>query len=321
MASSHQQEGAHMNTYKKVHCGIDVSKKKLDARIRGKDRQYSNTLTGIKQLLAEAGDMHYVLESTGGYERLAAWTLLAEGMTVSIVNPGRVREYAKSVGQLAKTDKVDARIITDYAAIAELKRVQLPSASQRKLTALVDRRQQLTQMRVMETNRLDTTPDLGSRDMIGEHVKYLDAQLQGVEEAIRHLIDHDEEIKKKTDTMIKEIKGIGWITATSILAYIPEIGTLSRREVAAISGLAPFNRDSGNYKGRRHIYGGREKIRTALYMPAMSAARYNPVIKEFRERLINKNHCLPKVARIAVMRKLLIAANAVMKNSEKSLAS
>lgn len=298
-----------------IHCGVDVSKKYLDAFIDGKTVRFENTISGVSKLMSCAGNTHYVFESTGGYERLAAWQLLSKEYTVSIVNPGRVREYAKSVGQLAKTDKIDAKIITQFAGIAELKKTKLPSEEQRKLTALVDRHQSLLTMLNSETNRLDTASESCSRKSIQKHVRWLQKEIQGISDRIDDLLDNDSELKAKSER-IKSIKGLGRGSAMTMLAHMPELGTLSRRDVAALAGLAPFNRDSGDFRGRRHIWGGRKRLRACLYMASMSAVQTNPHLKEFYRRLVEDNNRPKKVALVAVMRKLIIAANSALKNPE-----
>jgi transposase len=303
------------NTNSNIHCGVDVSKKYLDALIAGKIVRFENTVKGVSKMMQKAGDIHYVFESTGGYERLAAWQLLRKERTVSIVNPGRVREYAKSVGQIAKTDSIDARMITEFAGIATLRKAEMPSKECRELSVLVERHQNLVSMLNMETNRLETAGEDLSHKLINKHVRWLEKQMNEVDDRIENIINSNEEMRTKAER-IQLIKGLGKGTAATLLAYLPELGTLSRREVSALSGLAPYNRDSGNFKGNRHIHGGRKRLRACLYMAAMSAIRFNPEMKEFYRRLVEDNHRPRKVALVAVMRKLLIAANSAVKNPE-----
>jgi len=304
-----------MNCEKKIYCGIDVSKKHLDAFIDGQSVRYDNTLKGIRCLAQRVGDRHCVFESTGGYERLAAWTLLAGGKTVSIVNPGRVRDYAKSMGQLAKTDLIDAQMITRYAEAASPKANELPPEDQRTLSVLVDRRQQLIDMSLAESNRLETAGELTLRRLIEKHLKWLRKQLTEVEEQVAQLIKNNPEMAEKAGR-IRSIKGLGPICAVTLLGHLPELGTLSRQEAAALAGLAPYNRDSGAFRGRRHICGGRKRLRACLYMAAVCAVQHNPVMKELYTRLVEENHRPKKVALTAVMRKLLIAANSAVKNPD-----
>lgn len=304
-----------MNRTQKVYCGVDVSKHYLDAFIEGRTVRFENTAKGAKALMVRGGDVHYVFESTGGYERMAVWLLLAAGRAASIVNPARVREYAKSMGQLAKTDHIDARIITEYARVASPKLAELPSAGQRKLGILVERRQQLMEMQTAERNRLDTAGEPELRQMIQKHLRWLGKQIDKLDEDIAHTIRDHREMSEKAER-IESIKGLGKVCAATLLAHLPEIGTLSRREIAALAGLAPYNRDSGTFRGRRHICGGRKRLRACLYMAAVCAIRYNPHMKSFYTRLVIDNHRPKKVALTAVMRKLLIAANSAVKNPD-----
>lgn len=298
-----------------IYCGVDVSKKYLDAFIDGKTVRFENTVSGVSKLMSRAGDVHYVFESTGGYERLATWQMLSRDHTASIVNPGRVREHAKSVGQFAKTDIIDAGMITQYAGIATLRKAVLPPAEQRELTALVDRRTSLTEMMNMEENRLETVGETCGRQSIEKHVRWLRKELDKINDRIDKLIDDNKKLKYKSER-IRSITGLGRVTAMTLLAYMPELGNLSRRQVAALAGLAPYNRDSGNYRGRRHICGGRKRLRSCLYMAALTAVRADPYFREFYRRLVEDNNRPKKVALVAVMRKLLITANSVLKNSE-----
>lgn len=309
-----------MNVYEKVYCGVDVSKKQLDIFLQEKTKSFENTVKGTEALLNYAGNVHYVFEATGGYERLAAWLLMQAEATVSIINPARVRLYAKSMGILAKTDAIDAKMIHDYALNANPEANKMPSEKQRTLTVLVDRRQQLTDMLTAETNRLDTAGEPVLRQRIQKHIQWLRLELKEVEDEIQQTIKGDPEMRTKAER-IQSIKGLGLISAVTILAHMPEIGTLSRRQVAALAGLAPYNRDSGGQSRKRHICGGRKRLRACLYMAAVCAIRHNVVMSQFYRRLVEVNHCPKKVALTAVMRKLLIAANSVIKNPEFIIAN
>ena len=304
-----------MNLKEKVYCGVDVSKHYLDAFIEAKTVRFENTAKGAKALMKQAGDVHYVFESTGGYERMAVWLLLAADCTASVVNPGRVREYAKSMGQLAKTDRIDARMITAYAQAASPKPSEMPSAGQRRLTVLVERRQQLIEMQTAESNRLDTAGEPELRQMVQKHLRWLAKQIEKLDEEIAQTIRDHQEMSEKAER-IQSIKGMGKVCAATLLAHLPEIGTLSRKEIAALAGLAPYNRDSGTFRGHRHIYGGRKRLRACLYMAAVCAIRYNPHMKAFYTCLVIDNHRPKKVALTAVMRKMLIAANSAVKSSD-----
>ena len=304
-----------MNRTQKVYCGVDVSKHHLDAFIEGRTVRFENTALGARALMKRAGDVHYVFESTGGYERMAAWLLLAAGCAASVINPGRVREYAKSMGRLAKTDRIDAEMITAYALAASPKQSELPSAGQRRLGVLVERRQQLIEMQTAESNRLDTAGEPELRQMVRKHLRWLEKQVDKLDQQIAQTIHDHREMSEKAER-IESIKGLGKVCSATLLAHLPEIGTLSRKEIAALAGLAPYNRDSGAFRGQRHIYGGRKRIRACLYMAAVCSVRCNPHMKAFYTRLVVDNHRPKKVALTAVMRKLLIAANSAVKNPD-----
>jgi transposase len=304
-----------MNTEEKVYCGVDVSKHHLDVMIKGRPDRFNNTIQGVESMKVRIGNVHYVFESTGGYERLAAWLLMDAGADVSIVNPGRVRMFALSIGQLAKTDPIDAGVIAHFASVTRPEPSEKPSTSQRQLTSLVDRRQQLKDMETAETNRLETAGEPELQKMVQKHIRWLKKEVATVEARIEKAIESNAAMKTKSQH-IQSIKGLGKVCAATLLAHIPEIGELSRQEVAALAGLAPYNRDSGSSSKRRHIHGGRKRIRACLYMAAVSAIQHNPVMKQFYNRLVNENHRPKKVALTAVMRKLVIAANSVVKNPE-----
>ena len=299
----------------KVYCGVDVSKNHLDAFDGKRTRRFENTCDGATSLIVWAGNVHYVFESTGGYERLAAWMVMDAEGTASIVNPARVRHFALGMGQIAKTDPIDARMIHEFASHTHPKPSEKPSATQRRLTALVDRRQQLSDIHTAESNRMKTADEPELRKLIRQHLKWLAKQLDKIDAEINAILAQDEVMKEKAKR-IQLIKGIGIVTAATLLAHLPEIGTLSRREIASLAGLAPFNKDSGGKSGKRHICGGRRRLRACLYMAAMSAKAYNPVMREFYERLVEENHRPKMVALTAVMRKLLIAANSAVKNPD-----
>ncbi len=304
-----------MNTEETVYCGVDVSKKYLDADVNKKTIRIENSLAGASQLMKKAGTVHFIFESTGGYERVAAWFLLGKGRKVSIVNPGRVRDFAKSMGQLAKTDAIDARMITEYAQVRKPTSNKLPSEEQRKLTVLVDRRQQLIDMRVMESNRLSTAGERIQQKHIKRHLRFLEKEIEAIDTMVREILATDPTMKEKA-ACIREIIGYGPVCTTSLLAHLPELGSLSRKEVAALVGVAPVNRDSGSYRGIRHIHGGRKRLRACLYMAAVCASKTNPILREFYTRLVEENHRPKKVALVAVMRKMLIAANSAVRNND-----
>ncbi len=304
-----------MNLNKKVYCGVDVSKHHLDLLHEGRPVRFENSVKGAGAMMERIGPVHYVFESTGGYERTAAWVLMEAGADVSIVNPSRVRYYAQGMGRLAKTDPIDAGNITEYACAKRPEPSVKPSKCQRELVAYVDRRQQLTGMRNSELNRLDTAAYPESTKMLKKHLRWLEREIEKLDRLIAETIQADKEMREKAGR-IREIPGMGEVCASTLLAHLPEIGTLSRREVAALVGLAPYNRDSGTSSRKRHVHGGRSRLRRCLYMAAVCSIRCNPVMGEFYHRLVEENHRPKKVALVAVMRKLVIAANSAIKNPD-----
>ncbi|MDF7827052.1 IS110 family transposase [Pontiellaceae bacterium B12227] len=307
-----------MNCREKVYCGVDVSKHHLDVLFKGRTTRFTNTIPGVESMMVKIGKVHYVLESTGGYERMAAWKLMDAGADVSIINPARVRFYALSMGQIAKTDPIDARMIGEFAEAVQPKPSEKPSKEQRLLTALVDRRQQLSEMRTAEVSRLETAADPYFLKLVKKHLRWIEKEIEALEKKISETISSNTLMEQK-EQRIRKIKGLGKICAATLLAHIPEIGTLSRQEIAALAGLAPYNRDSGTTCKRRHIHGGRKRLRACLYMAAVCAIQHNPVMKEFYIRLVEENHRPKKVALTAVMRKLIIAANSAVKNPDFSV--
>lgn len=303
-----------------VYCGIDVSKHHLDAFFNGKSKSFPNTVSGVNSLMTHAKGAHFVFESTGGYERMAAWMLMAAHHPVSIVNPARVRHYAISIGELAKTDRIDARMITKFANHIHPNPAEKPSKRQRMLCAYVDRRQQLTEMHTAEVNRLDTAGDPVFRKLVQKHLRWMEKELESLNAKITQTIREDAHMNEAAKR-IQSIQGLGRICSATLLAHLPEIGTLSRQQAAALAGLAPYCRDSGTSSLHRHIQGGRKRLRACLYMAAVCAIQHNPVMKEFYRRLVEENHRPAKVALTAVMRKLLIAANSAVKNSNFRLAT
>ena len=312
-----------MNT-ETLYIGIDVSKAKLDACIGKRVRTYQNSISGIAKLRKAVDSYskhcHLVFESTGGYERLAAWTLLEAGYTVSIVNAARVRAFADSMGQLAKTDPIDALVITRFAESINPRPSSLPPESLRALAACIKRRKELDLQRCQENNRLDTAVDKSMRHNIEKHVRWLERELASLEKTIDSIVEQDPEQKAKA-AKIQTIPGYGRVCALSLLAYMPELGTVSRKRIAALAGVAPYNKDSGKMSFQRHIRGGRAHLRHSLYMGAVAAISHDSHMRSFYTHLVQDNNKPKKVALVAVMRKMLIAANSLLKSPDFSLAS
>jgi len=294
--------------------GIDVSKERLDVGLgaNGESWTFENSLAGLstlKEKLRPLKPTLIVLESTGGFESLTLAELYTAGLPVARVNPGRVRELAKSIGQLAKTDRLDARVLARYAEAVRPELSLLPTAAEQELAALVSRRRQLLEMKVAEENRLSTAPK-NVHTLIHEHLDWLTAAIRKLDKNLDDFI-HGSPLWKEKGDLLRSVPGVGKITAFTLLAELPELGCLDRKEIAALVGIAPFNHDSGRHSGKRHIHGGRSMVRNVLYMATLSATRFNPVIRSFYQRLLNAGKC-KKVALVACMRKLLVILNAIL---------
>lgn len=300
---------------KKV-AGIDVSKSTLDVALlpSGETLRVGNEAVGIgelvKRLNAAALDL-VVMEATGGYETAVASALVAAGLRVAVVNPRQVRDFAKATGRLAKTDRLDAQVIGAFGVAVEPHILQLPDEQTQELDALLVRRAQLVAMRVQELNRLGLSQG-AARKQIKRHIGWLDKAIDKLDIDITAGLRSSPAWRAK-DELYRSFKGIGPVTSSHMVIALPELGRIDRRAISALVGLAPFNRDSGILRGRRHIYGGRSRIRNLLYMAATSAIRSNPVIKAFYERL--KSRGKPhKVAMVACMRKMLTILNAMARD-------
>lgn len=303
----------------KLNAGIDVSKQHLDACWGTSELRLGNDEAGwtelTAKLLADGVDL-VVIEATGGYERGLVCALQQSDLAVARVNPRQSRDFAKSLGHLAKTDRVDARCLRDFADVLARhkdrhKFITLPSDPQREeLAILMTRRRQLVEMRVAESNRLDMAGKAAKRSLLAV-IRTVDKQIELIDREVqRHIDDHFDSQRK----MLDSVKGVGPVTTLTLLAALPELGKLNRRAIAKLVGLAPFARDSGPRKGQRSISGGRGEVRSVLYMATVSARTHNPVIRSFYERLIAAGK-LPKVALVACMRKLLTILNAMFRDS------
>lgn len=298
-----------------VYIGMDVSKATLDVCVSdGETWQAANDDSAMETLCARIAERRptlIVLEATGGYELRAAAALAAAGLPVAVVNPRQVRSYARSVGQLAKTDRIDARILVRFAAAVQPERRPLPDAETREIEALITRRRQLAAMITAEENRLRTAPAI-TRKEIKTHIAWLRRQLARIDQTIDDSVRRSPMWRAKDD-LLQSVPGIGSTTSSTLIALLPELGTLDRKQIAALVGVAPFNRDSGTLRGRRTVWGGRSRVRTALYMAALVGTRWNPTLKAFYGRLRAAGK-LPKVALVACMRKLLIIVNAMIRD-------
>jgi len=296
--------------------GIDVSKDKLDIAVYPTYQLFNvdNDQNGLDQLLQALQDLEPVLivfESTGGYELLAVTTLYAAGLPVVIINARQIRDFAKSVGKLAKTDTIDAQIIAHFASAIRPKLRPLKDKVTQQLTALVTRRRQLVEMIVAESNRLASATKQNRRD-IKTHIRWLKKRLAQIDTNIKGQIRKSPLFFKK-DKILQTTPGVGPTTSATLISGVPELGTMDRKKIASLIGLAPLNRDSGRFRGRRMIWGGRAHVRSVLYMSTLSAIQFNPIIRQFYNRLREAGKC-NKVAMTACMRKLLTILNAMVRD-------
>ena len=300
--------------------GIDVAKKSLDVAIRPLDQThtFSNDAGGISAVIQWLAAQHcipsetlVVLEATGGYQGVAAGCLVDAGYHVAVVNPRTAREFAKALGYLAKTDRIDARVLALFAERVRPEPRSLPDAQQQLLDGMMQRRRQLIDMRTAESNRLEHAVEK-LHDSIREHIGYLNRQITQVDNDLEDLVRHSPVWRTK-DNLLQSCPGVGATTSHTLMAELPELGSLDARKIAALVGVAPFNRDSGAFRGKRTTWGGRAKVRTTLYMATLSARRFNPVIRAYFERLIAAGKPY-KVAMVACMRKILVILNAMLKS-------
>jgi len=300
-----------------IFVGIDVAKDHLDIAIRpdGKTWTIQNNDEGIKELVLQIHTINpelIVMEATGGLETNVASALALAGLPVAVVNPRQVRDFAKSTGKLAKTDTLDAQVLAHFAEAIHPEPRFMSDEQSRLLKALNVRRRQIIEMCVSEKNRLRLC-NKATREGIMDHIAWLEESLKKLDEELAQAIQTSP-IWREKDKLLKSVPGIGKITSSVLLASLPELGSLNRKCIAALVGVAPFNRDSGTMRGRRSIWGGREHVRCALYMAALSASRTNPVIKIFYDRLIKAGKT-PKVALTACMRKILVIINSMIRYS------
>lgn len=299
--------------------GIDVSKGTLDVQVRPTDARWTvaNDDAGIRALVAQlqtVAPAQIVIEATGGYELAVVSALAAAGLPVIVVNPRAVRDFARATGQLAKTDQLDAGILARFAEQVRPEIRPLADAEQQELDALLTRRRQLIEMLTAEKNRLQQVfVARGSRvkKSLTAHIAYLTRELGRAETDLGALV-RQSPIWRERDDLLQSAPGVGPVLSFTILAALPELGRLDRKAIAALVGVAPLNRDSGMFRGKRMIHGGRAPVRTALYMGALVATRHNPVIKAFYQRLLAAGKP-KKVALTACMRKLLIILNAMIR--------
>ena len=294
--------------------GIDVAKAALEVFIGSAGAAFSvaNDEVGIQELLRQLKPADFViLEATGGLEMPVASALAAAGIAVAIVNPRQVRDFARATGRLAKTDRLDAEVLARFGEVVRPEARPLANEQAQALEALVTRRRQLVEMLTAEKNRRARAPKVLHRS-IDEHIRWLEKRLAGFDDELAEMI-RDTPLWRERDELLRSVPGVGKVLSSTLLAHLPELGALNRKQIAALAGLAPFNRDSGSLHGGRCIWGGRAQVRRVLSMAVVGAVRSNPVIKNFYTQLRARGK-YPKSALTACMRKLLVILNAMLHN-------
>ncbi|MEW6729675.1 MAG: IS110 family transposase [Pseudomonadota bacterium] len=308
-----------MSLKTRIAVGVDVSKAHFDVFHSGSQlhRQFDHSPAGIAEMVAwlnESGPVDgVVIEASGGYEMPLWHALCAAGIPTARVNPKRVRDFARAVGVLAKTDRIDARVLALFGATLELEPDRPKDKALQGMEAWLTRRQQLVEMRVAEQNRRPLAPKAVQK-RIDLHLGQLQREIERIDQDLARQIKQHPAWSQKL-ALLDGLKGVGPHTRAWLIAALPELGSLNRRQIAALVGLAPMAHESGTYKGRRRIYGGRASVRTALFLACLSAVRFDPRMKDFYQRLLHAGKA-KKVALVAAMRKLLTIINAVFRSGE-----
>jgi transposase len=298
----------------KVYVGIDVAKATLEVSFLNQIRQYPNTAEGHAELLRQTAELpaggHVVCESTGGYERALAQAVHRTGRLISVMNPRMVRDFARAQNRLAKTDRVDAKILAEYGQKMQPKPTPAPSAAQLALSEMVSTRQYLIERRTMELNRLEhlTVPVLVKEAK--QEVARWTKRIARIDQLLAAQIRAEPALAIKAQRL-GQVVGVGPVTVTTVIALMPELGAIAPGQAAALVGVAPFSRDSGSYRGQRHIAGGRPAVRRALYMAAVTASQHNPILRAFYQQLRARGKPA-KLALTAVMRKLIVLLNRLL---------
>jgi transposase len=303
----------------KAYVGIDISRDTLDMAVYGEDKlwQFKNNPKDIARLCSLMNKVKpalVVFEATGGYEMPLYIALCETGLPAAPVNPRQVRDFAKATGKLAKTDALDAKVIARFASVMLPEPRPIPESQEIK--EIVARRNQLVQMIVAEKNRLHNAREK-IQERIQTHIQWLEEELDSTNKELALSIEDNPEWQKK-NALLQSVPGVGPVLATTLLSDLPELGKLNRKQIAALAGVAPLNRDSGSMRGKRAIWGGRATVRASLYMGTLVAARYNPVISQLYQRLLEAGKC-KKVALVACMRKLLTILNSMVRYNTKWL--
>ena len=299
-----------------IYVGIDVAKAQVDVAVRPTGQRWvvSFDETGVGELVSQMEDLSpalVLLEASGGLELPLVAALAAAALPVVVVNPRQVRDFARATGTLAKTDALDAAVLAHFAEAVRPPVRPLRDAETQALNALAARRHQVMIMLVSEKNRLSSAT-IAVRPRIEAHIAWLERELDDLDEDLRQTLRQSPVWREKED-LLRTVPGVGEQLSLTLLAYLPELGTLDRRKIAALVGVAPFNRDSGTLRGKRTVWGGRARIRAVLYMGALVASRHNPMIRDFYQRLLAAGKP-KKLALIACMRKLLVILNSMLKH-------
>lgn len=301
-----------------IYVGIDVSKDTLEVAKLGKKptEQFANTKRGIAKLvryLKQGKPKLIVVEATGGYEETVVWALFEAGLPVALVSPQRVRQYARAKGLLAKTDQLDAHILADFGKNIQPRRFVGKSEERRRLSALVGRRNQLNDMLQAEKNRLRSSA-VEVKSSVNRNIAFLKTELKDLEAQIQAFLKAHEDLGEQ-EKLLRTTKSVGPVTAATLLADLPELGQLDRKQVAALVGVAPMNKDSGKKRGYRKTKGGRPDVRNVLYMSTLNGIQHNPILKPHYEQLVKRGK-EKKVAITACMRKMLVILNAMMRDQQ-----
>lgn len=307
-----------MNAAFSSFVGIDVAKDSLDVCLLPEGRSWATTNDrhGFGQLLNELpslGECLVVVEATGGYQRALVAELIAAGHRVAVANPRQVRDFARGLNLLAKTDRLDAQVIARFGQQVRPRSLEKSSENQDRLAQLVARRRQLIDLRTAEKCRLETASTQSVIKSVRGVIEQLDKFIRRIEKELSDLVESDDQLQCRSRTL-QTAPGVGAVTAATLVAELPELGRLNRQEISALVGVAPFNRDSGKFHGRRAIWGGRSTVRSVLYMATLTARRFNPVIRAFAQRLEAAGKPF-KVVMVACMRKLLVILNTMLKNN------